>query len=160
VWCRATLTLGSSSPLSPQLCLPSFPTSLRFLCQPPLFLHLPLPLKVPKSISLSLSALCVCMFLSVGAISDFYRITTCFFCGTDGNSKSSKSVKLREDWRNRSKPIPPGGTYPAKDHCRFNPPTLLANFFLSFLFFPPLPFFFNEYIFYLKDYIYEKLCFD
>ncbi|KAH9681432.1 7-hydroxymethyl chlorophyll a reductase [Citrus sinensis] len=29
----------------------------------------------------------------------------------------SKSVKLREDWRKRSKPIPPGGTYPAKDHC-------------------------------------------
>ncbi|KAH9650514.1 7-hydroxymethyl chlorophyll a reductase [Citrus sinensis] len=28
-----------------------------------------------------------------------------------------KSVKLREDWRKRSKPIPPGGTYPAKDHC-------------------------------------------
>ncbi|CAL1356065.1 unnamed protein product [Linum trigynum] len=28
-----------------------------------------------------------------------------------------KSVKLREDWRQRSKPIPPGGTYPAKEHC-------------------------------------------
>jgi hypothetical protein len=39
------------------------------------------------------------------------------FVGTDGKSKSSKSVKLREDWRQRSKPIPPGGTYPAKDHC-------------------------------------------
>ncbi|KAI3990780.1 hypothetical protein MKX01_011688, partial [Papaver californicum] len=25
--------------------------------------------------------------------------------------------KLREDWRSRSKPIPPGGTYPAKDQC-------------------------------------------
>ncbi|XP_023909464.1 7-hydroxymethyl chlorophyll a reductase, chloroplastic isoform X1 [Quercus suber] len=35
----------------------------------------------------------------------------------DGNSESSKSVKLREDWRKRSRPIPPGGTYPAKDHC-------------------------------------------
>ncbi|KDP33365.1 hypothetical protein JCGZ_12914 [Jatropha curcas] len=34
------------------------------------------------------------------------------------NSKSSnKSVQLREDWRQRSRPIPPGGTYPAKDHC-------------------------------------------
>ncbi|XP_060671683.1 7-hydroxymethyl chlorophyll a reductase, chloroplastic isoform X2 [Ziziphus jujuba] len=30
---------------------------------------------------------------------------------------NSKSVKLREDWRQRSRPIPPGGTYPAKDHC-------------------------------------------
>ncbi|XP_022849415.1 7-hydroxymethyl chlorophyll a reductase, chloroplastic isoform X1 [Olea europaea var. sylvestris] len=28
-----------------------------------------------------------------------------------------KSVKLRDDWRQRSRPIPPGGTYPAKDHC-------------------------------------------
>lgn len=37
--------------------------------------------------------------------------------GTDGKP-NSKSVKLREDWRQRSKPIPPGGTYPAKDHCR------------------------------------------
>ncbi|OAY67430.1 7-hydroxymethyl chlorophyll a reductase, chloroplastic [Ananas comosus] len=31
--------------------------------------------------------------------------------------KSTNSVKLREDWRKRSKPIPPGGVYPAKDHC-------------------------------------------
>ncbi|KAF3457493.1 hypothetical protein FNV43_RR02151 [Rhamnella rubrinervis] len=30
---------------------------------------------------------------------------------------NSKSVKLRDDWRQRSRPIPPGGTYPAKDHC-------------------------------------------
>lgn len=27
-------------------------------------------------------------------------------------------MKLRDDWRTKSKPIPPGGTYPAKDHCR------------------------------------------
>uniref|UniRef100_A0A803MUB5 7-hydroxymethyl chlorophyll a reductase, chloroplastic n=1 Tax=Chenopodium quinoa TaxID=63459 RepID=A0A803MUB5_CHEQI len=35
------------------------------------------------------------------------------------NSKSpnSKSVKVRPDWREKSRPIPPGGTYPAKDHC-------------------------------------------
>ncbi|CAK7327359.1 unnamed protein product [Dovyalis caffra] len=34
------------------------------------------------------------------------------------NSSKKSSVKLtREDWRQRSKPIPPGGTYPAKDHC-------------------------------------------
>lgn len=26
-------------------------------------------------------------------------------------------MKLRDDWRQRSRPIPPGGTYPAKDHC-------------------------------------------
>ncbi|KAJ7979746.1 7-hydroxymethyl chlorophyll a reductase, chloroplastic [Quillaja saponaria] len=35
----------------------------------------------------------------------------------DANINSSNSVKLREDWRKRSRPIPPGGTYPAKDHC-------------------------------------------
>ena len=29
------------------------------------------------------------------------------------------SVKLRDDWRNRSRPITPGGVYPAKDHCRY-----------------------------------------
>ncbi|KDO55728.1 hypothetical protein CISIN_1g011872mg [Citrus sinensis] len=44
-------------------------------------------------------------------------------CSSSSSSSSSpskdgsKSVKLREDWRKRSKPIPPGGTYPAKDHC-------------------------------------------
>ncbi|XP_071696977.1 7-hydroxymethyl chlorophyll a reductase, chloroplastic [Rutidosis leptorrhynchoides] len=30
---------------------------------------------------------------------------------------NGNSVKLRDDWRQRSKPIPPGGTYPAKDQC-------------------------------------------
>ncbi|CAA0839954.1 7-hydroxymethyl chlorophyll a reductase-chloroplastic [Striga hermonthica] len=30
---------------------------------------------------------------------------------------SSKSVKPRDEWRRKSRPIPPGGTYPAKDHC-------------------------------------------
>ncbi|KAL3620084.1 hypothetical protein CASFOL_034996 [Castilleja foliolosa] len=34
---------------------------------------------------------------------------------TDGTN--SKPVKLRDDWRQKSRPIPPGGTYPAKDHC-------------------------------------------
>ncbi|KAL4190708.1 hypothetical protein AMTRI_Chr07g26120 [Amborella trichopoda] len=32
-----------------------------------------------------------------------------------GGKESGK--KMREDWRERSKPIPPGGVYPAKDHC-------------------------------------------
>ncbi|XP_077228902.1 coenzyme F420 hydrogenase family / dehydrogenase, beta subunit family isoform X2 [Tasmannia lanceolata] len=31
--------------------------------------------------------------------------------------RNSNSVNLRDDWRNRSRPIPPGGVYPAKDHC-------------------------------------------
>ncbi|KAI8537791.1 hypothetical protein RHMOL_Rhmol09G0051800 [Rhododendron molle] len=34
------------------------------------------------------------------------------------SNSSPNSVKLRDDWRKRSRPIPPGGTYPAKDHCR------------------------------------------
>jgi 7-hydroxymethyl chlorophyll a reductase len=33
------------------------------------------------------------------------------------NLEPKKKVKLREDWREKSRPIPPGGTYPAKDHC-------------------------------------------
>ncbi|KAL6191918.1 hypothetical protein ACLB2K_038307 [Fragaria x ananassa] len=37
--------------------------------------------------------------------------------GNKPNNSNSKKLKLREDWRQRSKPIPPGGTYPAKDHC-------------------------------------------
>ncbi|CAL5006401.1 unnamed protein product [Urochloa decumbens] len=30
---------------------------------------------------------------------------------------SSRAKALREDWRQKSKPIPPGAVYPAKDHC-------------------------------------------
>ncbi|KAI4365347.1 hypothetical protein MLD38_021340 [Melastoma candidum] len=39
--------------------------------------------------------------------------------GTEKKEKTTRagSVRLRDDWRQRSKPIPPGGTYPAKDHC-------------------------------------------
>ncbi|KAF3652093.1 hypothetical protein FXO37_17664 [Capsicum annuum] len=33
-------------------------------------------------------------------------------------NQNTKSLKIREDWRKKSRPIPPGGTYPAKDHCR------------------------------------------
>lgn len=44
------------------------------------------------------------------------------------NTEPKKKVKLREDWREKSKPIPPGGTYPAKDHCRF---CLFCLFYLS-----------------------------
>ncbi|KNA21393.1 hypothetical protein SOVF_043290 [Spinacia oleracea] len=43
-----------------------------------------------------------------------------FACSSStDNSKTpnSKLVKLRPDWREKSRPIPPGGTYPAKDHC-------------------------------------------
>lgn len=40
-----------------------------------------------------------------------------FWSSADVNREPKKKVKLREDWREKSKPIPPGGTYPAKDHC-------------------------------------------
>uniref|UniRef100_J3ME64 7-hydroxymethyl chlorophyll a reductase, chloroplastic n=1 Tax=Oryza brachyantha TaxID=4533 RepID=J3ME64_ORYBR len=35
-----------------------------------------------------------------------------------GRKTSCRSIRaLREDWKERSKAIPPGGVYPAKDHC-------------------------------------------
>ncbi|KAL5199729.1 hypothetical protein ABZP36_020932 [Zizania latifolia] len=35
-----------------------------------------------------------------------------------GRKMNYRSIRaLREDWRERSKAIPPGGVYPAKDHC-------------------------------------------
>ncbi|XP_039814422.1 7-hydroxymethyl chlorophyll a reductase, chloroplastic-like isoform X5 [Panicum virgatum] len=48
------------------------------------------------------------------------------FASTSSSSSSSSSSKrneklparaLREDWRQKSKPIPPAAVYPAKDHC-------------------------------------------
>ncbi|KAJ1694343.1 hypothetical protein LUZ63_011041 [Rhynchospora breviuscula] len=33
------------------------------------------------------------------------------------SAPSPGEVKIRDDWRNKSKPIRPGGVYPAKDHC-------------------------------------------
>lgn len=54
-------------------------------------------------------------------------------CGNGAADEKTKSVKLREDWRQRSKPIPPGGTYPAKDHCRFQ--QLVTIFFFYIIFF-------------------------
>lgn len=36
---------------------------------------------------------------------------------TDSKAPNPKPTKLRPDWREKSRAIPPGGTYPAKDHC-------------------------------------------
>ncbi|XP_078439886.1 coenzyme F420 hydrogenase family / dehydrogenase, beta subunit family [Wolffia australiana] len=44
-------------------------------------------------------------------------IRSCASSSSSSSSNSKDSVKLRDDWRNRSRPIPPGGVYPAKDHC-------------------------------------------
>ncbi|KAJ8490263.1 hypothetical protein OPV22_011984 [Ensete ventricosum] len=39
-------------------------------------------------------------------------------CSSSSSSPAEKETsKLRDDWRKRSKPIRPGGVYPAKDHC-------------------------------------------
>ncbi|KAL2923098.1 7-hydroxymethyl chlorophyll a reductase chloroplastic [Bienertia sinuspersici] len=35
----------------------------------------------------------------------------------NSKTQNSNSVKLRTDWREKSRPISAGGTYPAKDHC-------------------------------------------
>ncbi|CAL9085293.1 unnamed protein product [Musa textilis] len=37
-------------------------------------------------------------------------------CSTSSPAEKETS-KPRDDWRKRSKPIRPGGVYPAKDHC-------------------------------------------
>ncbi|XWS22421.1 hypothetical protein CRYUN_Cryun29cG0032500 [Craigia yunnanensis] len=47
----------------------------------------------------------------------FSSFSSSFPLSKESDSNAKKAVKLREDWRKRSKPIPPGGTYPAKDHC-------------------------------------------
>ncbi|KGN56790.1 7-hydroxymethyl chlorophyll a reductase, chloroplastic [Cucumis sativus] len=41
----------------------------------------------------------------------------CSSSSSSPNGKEPKQVKLRDDWRQRSRPIPPGGTYPAKEQC-------------------------------------------
>ena len=114
-WWWSPTTLYRVRSLVCLLCLPSSPTSLLFLLSHSLsFLRLLLllPLKVNNPKTYSFSLFCVCLFCW----------TTCrIMCVPDGKANSSKSVKLRENWRQRSKPVPPGGTYPAKDHCRFQP---------------------------------------
>lgn len=60
---------------------------------------------------------------------------------SDGNSNTN-SVKLRDDWRQKSRPIPPGGTYPAKDHCRF---TFLAMYIYIYSDSPHFPPFLVDY---------------
>ncbi|RWR96075.1 7-hydroxymethyl chlorophyll a reductase, chloroplastic isoform X1 [Cinnamomum micranthum f. kanehirae] len=53
----------------------------------------------------------------MAASTSSFPITSALVSVSSSQEKSSKSVKLRDDWRKRSKPIPPGGVYPAKDHC-------------------------------------------
>ena len=115
VW--LTTIVGSPSSLLPWLVSP--PQSFHSL----LFLLLPLPL--PKVLSETLIfSLSLPFSLSIHYIFTFMYVKAVLGCSwvvgftiTDANS-NPKSVKLRDDWRQRSRPIPPGGTYPAKDHCR------------------------------------------
>ena len=34
-----------------------------------------------------------------------------------GDANSKRKSKVREDWREKARPIKPGGVYPAKEHC-------------------------------------------
>lgn len=61
-----------------------------------------------------------------------YMVVSVVWPGKEHGSRSS-SIGLRDDWRKRSKPIPPGGTYPAKDHCRFFLSCVLTLCFLYLL---------------------------
>ncbi|RXH78458.1 hypothetical protein DVH24_001976 [Malus domestica] len=64
---------------------------------------------IPKLL-VSVCIVCICFIYKASFV--------CFVVKTETDGKTnSKSVKLREDWRQRSRAIPPGGTYPAKDHC-------------------------------------------
>ncbi|XP_034201077.1 7-hydroxymethyl chlorophyll a reductase, chloroplastic-like [Prunus dulcis] len=80
-----------------------------------------------KSLSLCFSCIIVGLgFLSAATCSLIAKLSSLplslsIVSSSSSSSKdgkpNSKSVKLREEWRQRSRPIPPGGTYPAKDHC-------------------------------------------
>lgn len=72
----------------------------------------------------------------------------------EANSSNPNSVNLREDWRKRSRPIPPGGTYPAKDHCRYiNIPFLTHYIFIIFWGFS----FFRKFTFLTRSYFVEAV---
>ncbi|KAK4406030.1 7-hydroxymethyl chlorophyll a reductase, chloroplastic [Sesamum angolense] len=58
----------------------------------------------------------VAMAMASGILSSMpFSLSILSASSTEGTS--SKSVKLRDDWRQKSRPVPPGGIYPAKDHC-------------------------------------------
>ncbi|KAG0486765.1 hypothetical protein HPP92_008860 [Vanilla planifolia] len=46
-----------------------------------------------------------------------FFIVACASSTSPSEGKASKVAKPRDDWRKRSKPIRPGGVYPAKEHC-------------------------------------------
>nr|CAB3482919.1 unnamed protein product [Digitaria exilis] len=47
----------------------------------------------------------------------FASSSSCPHAGPRRRLEATRAKALREDWRQKSKPIPPGAVYPAKDHC-------------------------------------------
>lgn len=50
-------------------------------------------------------------------MSSFSSLPLSLSIRASSSSSSQESSISKQDWRKRSKPIPPGGTYPAKDQC-------------------------------------------
>ena len=72
----------------------------------------------------STTCLSLSLFASSAAPSDAGPRRSSFASSSSSSSSSKRNEKLparalREDWRQKSKPIPPGAVYPAKDHCRY-----------------------------------------
>ena len=74
----------------------------------------------------STTCLSLSLFASSAAPSDAGPRRSSFASSSSSSSSSSSKRNeklparaLREDWRQKSKPIPPGAVYPAKDHCRY-----------------------------------------
>ncbi|KAG2585847.1 7-hydroxymethyl chlorophyll a reductase, chloroplastic [Panicum virgatum] len=70
----------------------------------------------------STTCLSLFLFASSAAPSDPgpRRFSFSFASSSSSSSKRNEKLQakaLREDWRQKSKPIPPGAVYPAKDHC-------------------------------------------
>nr|CAB3480926.1 unnamed protein product [Digitaria exilis] len=47
----------------------------------------------------------------------FASSSSCPHAGPRRRLEATRAKALRENWRQKSKPIPPGAVYPAKDHC-------------------------------------------
>lgn len=114
----------TTTEVSPLLSVPKHQTCRPCSCLPsPSPHHLSLLLLLQVSFSLLHHRSSINLYNNSNLIINLYfSINVIFFSLTD-NSKTanSKSVKkLRSDWREKSRPIPAGGTYPAKDHCRFS----------------------------------------
>lgn len=119
--CIQSKICGAKSSTSSDIFLPVTVVSL--LPWPQLWL-LEYSLTIPSLSPSSHNLLQVCIHNITLSLSHFRSFLLFFLVVLTCTSKyaegtTSKSAKLRDDWRQKSRPIPPGGTYPAKDHCRF-----------------------------------------